>query len=157
MIDVTPPEPVQLATPEYRHAHYVVHKLRGKAASCIFGCSGPLYEWANLTGDYNDPYDFAPMCRFCHRQYDYTQKSMEAGFTGHHGMRRVFKTTPDVAAEMARRYMAGDSMRTVARDMNLDYATVNKVLRKADVRARSRSEAALNRWHPSAGNCDYRE
>ena len=141
LIDVTPSEPVLRGTPEYRRAHYVVHKLRGKATACIFGCSGPLFEWANLTGDYNDPYDFAPMCRFCHRQYDYTQKSMEAGFTGHHGMRRVFKTTPDVAEDITNRYTSGDSMRAIARVLDVNYRTVNDTLKRAGARARSQRKA----------------
>lgn len=28
------------------------------------------YDWANLTGKYEDINDYAPMCRSCHRKYD---------------------------------------------------------------------------------------
>lgn len=28
------------------------------------------YDWANLTGDYDDPRDYARMCRSCHWKYD---------------------------------------------------------------------------------------
>lgn len=29
-----------------------------------------FYDWANLTGNYADPDDYARMCRSCHRSYD---------------------------------------------------------------------------------------
>ena len=32
-----------------------------------------FYDWANLTGNYADPDDYARMCRSCHRSYDYAR------------------------------------------------------------------------------------
>jgi hypothetical protein len=43
------------------------------------------YEWANLTGDYHNPGDYAPMCGTCHKRYDQARKSMEPGFTTRSG------------------------------------------------------------------------
>jgi hypothetical protein len=47
-----------------------VYRERGKAAECIWGCQAPCYEWANLTGDYLDVWDYAPMCKPCHKRFD---------------------------------------------------------------------------------------
>jgi len=32
--------------------------------------SSKTYDWANLTGDYDNPADYRRMCRSCHAQYD---------------------------------------------------------------------------------------
>lgn len=51
--------------------HARVYRERGKADHCVWGCHDDFrYEWANLTGNYNDPADYAPMCVLCHRRYD---------------------------------------------------------------------------------------
>jgi hypothetical protein len=56
----------------YAALHYRVEKSRGKPLFCeacgIIGSS--RYEWANLTGNYNDIMDYARMCVSCHRKYD---------------------------------------------------------------------------------------
>lgn len=57
----------------YAALHYRVEAQRGKPSECsICGRTdtGTLYEWANLTGNYQDVADYARMCRNCHRQYD---------------------------------------------------------------------------------------
>lgn len=61
----------------YAAAHHRVKMERGKAVLCIFGCVARRYEWANLTGRYADPYDYAPMCGTCHNRFDVARKSME--------------------------------------------------------------------------------
>ena len=33
------------------------------------------YDWANLTGNYDDPDDYMRMCRRCHREYDKKRKT----------------------------------------------------------------------------------
>ena len=60
---------------KYGSFHQRVKDNRGRAkdyACIICGTTDPnkSYDWANLHGDYNNIYDYAPMCRSCHRQYD---------------------------------------------------------------------------------------
>ena len=52
--------------------HKRLYALFGKPNKCsVCGTEGSKhYDYANLTGDYTDPYDFAPMCRSCHWRYD---------------------------------------------------------------------------------------
>lgn len=64
----------------YHGAHHRVRKIRGHADHCVFGCQALRYEWANLTGDYTDVWDYAQMCGTCHNRYDVARKSMEPGF-----------------------------------------------------------------------------
>ena len=60
----------------YSAFHLRVYMAKGKASD--YGCSvcgktnkdGTSYDWANLTGRYDDIEDYAPMCRSCHRKYD---------------------------------------------------------------------------------------
>lgn len=61
---------------QYGSFHQRVKDNRGRAKDygcCICGTTDPNknYDWANLTGNYNDIMDYAPMCRSCHRKYDY--------------------------------------------------------------------------------------
>jgi hypothetical protein len=57
----------------YAALHYRVEAKRGKPKECSI-CSRTdtetIYEWANLTGNYQDVSDYARMCRRCHRNYD---------------------------------------------------------------------------------------
>jgi hypothetical protein len=63
--------------------HVRVYRLRGKADHCIWGCHDDFrYEWANLMGNYDDPYDFAPMCVTCHRRYDTSRLKTERAMNG---------------------------------------------------------------------------
>ncbi len=59
----------------YKAFHVRITKAMGKAKDK--GCSvcgttdkSFSYDWANLTGKYNDLNDYTAMCRSCHRQYD---------------------------------------------------------------------------------------
>ncbi|MDB5445673.1 MAG: hypothetical protein JWQ97_990 [Phenylobacterium sp.] len=57
----------------YQAKHLRVQTLRGAPQQCEqCGTRDPAktYDWANLTGNYDDPNDFARMCRSCHRKYD---------------------------------------------------------------------------------------
>lgn len=56
--------------------HQRLYKVRGKADHCVFGHIADRYHWANLTDDYMDPYDYAPMCISCHRRYDHQIRIM---------------------------------------------------------------------------------
>ena len=67
----------------YGAKHMRVYHSLGKASD--YGCcmcgrkdTSASYDWANLSGNYDDINDYAPMCRSCHRKYDYSRK-MRAG------------------------------------------------------------------------------
>ena len=54
----------------YEAFHTRVEKRRGKPKKCSVCGTGDKkkwYDWANLTGDYSNPMDYARMCRLCHR------------------------------------------------------------------------------------------
>lgn len=56
----------------YSACHYRVTKERGSPKICeICGTKEKrIYNWANLTGNYTDIYDYKRMCVSCHRKYD---------------------------------------------------------------------------------------
>jgi excisionase family DNA binding protein len=57
----------------YTRLHARVYELRGKPQHCEqCGTTDPdkRYEWANLTGRYEDTDDYRRMCKSCHRRYD---------------------------------------------------------------------------------------
>lgn len=56
----------------YQALHLRVDSVRGKPMRCDW-CESTgewRYEWANLTGNYTDVYDFVRLCQSCHRTYD---------------------------------------------------------------------------------------
>ena len=64
----------------YQAKHLRVQAARGTPAECErCGSTDPMrtYEWANLTGNYDDVTDYMRMCRSCHRLYD--NKRREGG------------------------------------------------------------------------------
>lgn len=57
----------------YSPLHKRVYKLKGKANSCDeIGCTkiSKRFEWANLTGNYEDINDYRSMCKSCHAKFD---------------------------------------------------------------------------------------
>jgi len=60
----------------YGQKHKRIHNRRGKATQCVWGCESQWYEWANLTGHYDDIEDFAQMCVPCHRHFDMAIRAM---------------------------------------------------------------------------------
>lgn len=56
----------------YAAFHYRVESSRGKPHYCSAcgNMESSRYEWANLTGKYDDVMDYARMCVSCHRKYD---------------------------------------------------------------------------------------
>lgn len=65
-------------TAKYQALHLRVEKRKGKASTHICaGCAKVIAkDWANLSGNYADPDDYAPMCRKCHRAYDKARRSI---------------------------------------------------------------------------------
>lgn len=56
----------------YAAYHYRVQSSRGKANRCEMcnNKNAKRYEWANLTGNYNDVNDYKMMCVSCHHKRD---------------------------------------------------------------------------------------
>lgn len=57
----------------YAKLHARVRSLRGSPHKCEMCGEDSIkkhYDWANLTGDYENPDDYKRMCRKCHREYD---------------------------------------------------------------------------------------
>lgn len=57
----------------YSAFHYRIQKLKGKPKRCEqCRTTDPKlsYDWANLTGRYEDPNDYKRMCRSCHIKFD---------------------------------------------------------------------------------------
>ena len=53
--------------------HRRLYRAFGQPKVCdVCGTDDPkrTYDWANLTGDYDNPADFKRMCRSCHWKYD---------------------------------------------------------------------------------------
>jgi hypothetical protein len=109
--------------------HFRIVTMRGKAASCVWGCpSATRYEWANLTGDYDDIWDYAAMCRSCHRRYDNARRSMEPGFARHpFGPRGLF--TVDQVRELRTRAAAGERPSALAREYGVARNTMGSLIR----------------------------
>lgn len=58
---------------QYQALHLRVESARGKPQRCqSCGIEDPdkRYEWANLTGHYEDTNDYERMCASCHRKFD---------------------------------------------------------------------------------------
>ena len=63
----------------YARYHQRVRSERGKPLRCdVCGENSPekWYEWANLTGDYENILDYRRMCRKCHRKHDKNRKML---------------------------------------------------------------------------------
>lgn len=59
----------------YSAFHLRVYMARGKASKCSRCGAGSVFDWANLTGRYEDVSDYAEMCRSCHRKYDNARRT----------------------------------------------------------------------------------
>jgi hypothetical protein len=79
-------------TNPYSTGHVRLLRWRGKADRCVWDCVAEKYEWANLTGNYLDIYDYAPMCQSCHRYFDSAQRSMGIKLMNRRG--RVIESLP---------------------------------------------------------------
>ena len=61
----------------YKTFHIRVKNSRGKATVCEKCSSTSFVEWANLTGKYNDIFDYKSLCRSCHKKFDLNRKAGE--------------------------------------------------------------------------------
>ena len=93
-LPLSPEEHRRLNT--YRRSHQRVHKRHGRAKeyACVLrvlgepdiACHGPM-SWANLTGNYEDVYDYLPLCAKHHANFDRGQADvLERFLTDHMGI-----------------------------------------------------------------------
>jgi hypothetical protein len=64
----------------YFACHRRMYRLKGKPKLCeICGENNPnkTYEWANLTGDLDNPEDYKRMCHSCHWKFDGKVKNLK--------------------------------------------------------------------------------
>src|ERR1017187_7317964 len=62
----------------YGAVHQRVYRTRGRAEACAWGCASQRrYEWANLTGELHDVFDYTEMCKRCHQRFDFARSTME--------------------------------------------------------------------------------
>lgn len=109
--------------------HFRIITVRGKPASCVWGCISPTrYEWANLTGDYDDMWDYAAMCVSCHRRYDNARRSMEPGFARHpFGPRGSLDA--DQVRDIRARAGAGITATALSREYGFSRGCMSKLIR----------------------------
>lgn len=72
----------------YKAMHQRLYATRGRPFPCsVCGTTtARAYDWANLTGHYANPMDYAPMCRSCHWRHDGTIRNLRR--------KEVMPTTP---------------------------------------------------------------
>jgi len=57
---------------KYAALHYRVQNVRGKPSKCSM-CEtekAKRFEWANVTGDYSNVFDYIRLCKSCHSKFD---------------------------------------------------------------------------------------
>lgn len=116
--------------PTYKVAHGRLIRYRGRAYYCAWGCEAARYEWANLTGNYSDLDDYAPMCTACHQKFDYARHTMAEGFTGHHTSDARTKLTAEIVQECRALAAAGARNRDLARRFGMSEAAMSNVLHR---------------------------
>ena len=69
----------------YTALHLRVATVRGKPRKCS-ACETTegRFEWANMTGNYADPFDYVRLCTSCHRRIDvFRRKEIGRTLSGH--------------------------------------------------------------------------
>lgn len=69
----------------YKAFHQRMYKSKGQPKTCeVCGSTGgrKTYDWANLTGKYDDPKDYKRMCRSCHSKYDIKHLNLKGAVGG---------------------------------------------------------------------------
>ena len=69
----TPYNKGKFKSQSYGAVHYKVRQLRGKpneCEDCGESSEDKHYEWANISGDYADIYDYKRLCKSCHNIFD---------------------------------------------------------------------------------------
>lgn len=108
----------------YSGFHRRVYRARGKADHCAkCGSSDPtrLHQWANLTGDYGNPDDYAPMCVPCHRDYD---SMCRARGSAHHSAR----LTEEIVRKARADHAAGTPISEIAARHGVSHTTAARAV-----------------------------
>lgn len=109
----------------YSAMHKRIYRARGKADHCIResmgGCAG-RFEWANISGDYNDIWDYMQLCRAHHDEYDGVQEKRR-------GERSRAKLTDDAVREIRRRRGVGESVASLALAFDVDRSAVYRIMK----------------------------
>lgn len=109
----------------YSAMHHRVYRARGRASRCVIpGCTsdGP-FHWANISGDYNDIWDYMQLCRTHHDEYDrpWEKRRGEDHCTA--------KLTEEAVREIRRRSSDGESVRSLARAFPIGTTQVSRIVR----------------------------
>jgi len=110
----------------YHAKHERIKAIRGSAdhcSRCGRSDDGVVYQWANLTGDYNDIWDFAPMCPACHGAYDAPQRPRGSALP-------IAKLTERAVAEARRRFAAGESARAMSRECGVSAVALRNAIER---------------------------
>ena len=67
------------ASVTYKTFHKRLYKTLGQPKKCsVCGTTkSKIFDWANLTGKFNDPNDYKRMCRSCHFKHDGMNKNFK--------------------------------------------------------------------------------
>lgn len=72
----------------YAAFHLRVMTARGRPSTCFeCGTTEGKFEWANLTGHYEDVNDYTRLCTLCHRRYDAARRRLMGRRTSPAGRR----------------------------------------------------------------------
>jgi len=122
-------------SPAYKTAHARLIRYRGRAPGCAFGCVATRYEWANLTGNYADLDDYAPLCTACHQRFDYAQATMAVDFAGHHTSDPRTRLTAEIVRECRALVAAGARNRDLARRFGVSESAMSNAIHGKSWRA----------------------
>lgn len=120
----------------YTSKHDRVRHQRGSADRCErCGRTDPAgkYEWASLTGNYDDIWDYQQMCKVCHEAYDHQIGS------GHYDA----KLTEQIVTQIRQRHAAGESQRSLAKEFGVAIATIHRAVTRRDLRFGLRNSAKV--------------
>jgi hypothetical protein len=127
------PHPQGSAHPEwkgddasYTAMHHRVYRARGKADSCITpDCTsdGP-FQWANITGNYGDIWDYQKMCRTHHDAFDRPWEKRR----GEQHCRA--KITEAAVREIRRRFDDAEQPARLAREYRISESQVHRIGRR---------------------------
>lgn len=109
----------------YFSLHTRVYRARGKASHCE-RCGATdqrlRYEWANLTGHYEDIWDYEQMCKNCHAAYDAPSQPRGTDVSW-------AKLTEDTVREARRRHAAGESATSMAAEFGVSHVALVKAIK----------------------------